>query len=559
MAEVWLATDTLLNRQVAVKVLKPALAADPVVAERFRREAVAVAGLNHPNIVAIYDTVDERGRQAVVMQFVPGRSLRQILDDDRTLSPEMTMRIGASVAAALDSAHRAGLVHRDVKPGNILVTPEGRVLLTDFGIAKALSGEGDLTSDNVMMGTAKYLSPEQVRGRRLDGRADLYSLGLVLYECLAGRVPFLGDNDAATALARLQRDPTPILRLRPTLPAGLGELIHRLLARNPDERPATGASVHTTLERIRTGPDDPTSPTPAPGALSRQGSSARTLTAHGQPTNRSADGRSGATGRVTNPRPGEGQPALGGPPSASNRQPTPPRPRPVPLPDPTPSAGLRITGRPARQFQQRWTPSLIVVGGLLLAALVLTVALLATLGDDSAGNAAPADTAANGETTVAATSDTAATGPPTISSLIAYDPNGDGSEFNEYAPSAADESETTSWQTECYANQYMGGKHGVGIVLELSQTASGELDVTFGATPWSAEIYAADEVPATMDPWGGRVDSGYSEDAAGATFDLGPTPHRFVLVWLTRLATDPGCSGDHPYRGKIAEISFSPA
>ena len=174
------------------------------------------------------------------------------------------MRIGSAVAAALDVAHAPGLVHRDVKPGNILVTPEGRVLLTDFGIAKASSGDSDLTSDNVMMGTAKYLSPEQVRGRRLDGRADLYSLGLVLYECLSGRVPFLGENDAATALARLQRDPTPLGRLRPTLPAGLSELIHRLLARNPDERPASGAVVRSQLERIRTMGDDPTSPTPGP-------------------------------------------------------------------------------------------------------------------------------------------------------------------------------------------------------------------------------------------------------------------------------------------------------
>jgi serine/threonine protein kinase len=258
MAEVWLATDLQLTRQVAVKLLKPSLAADPVVAERFRREAIAAAKLTHPNIVAIYDTVDEGGRQAVVMQYVPGRSLREILDEERKLSVEMTIRIGAATAAALDAAHQSGLVHRDVKPGNILITPEGRVLLTDFGIAKALTEteqNSDLTSDNVMMGTAKYLSPEQVRGRRLDGRADLYALGLVLYECLAGRVPFREDTDAATALARLQRDPTPLGRLRPTLPRGLVELIHRLLARNPDDRPASGTAVQITLTRIMTADD----------------------------------------------------------------------------------------------------------------------------------------------------------------------------------------------------------------------------------------------------------------------------------------------------------------
>ena len=250
MAEVWLATDLSLDRRVALKWLKPSLAADPVVAERFRREAVAVARLTHPNIVAVHDVFAEGTRQAVVMQLVDGKSLRQLLDVQTRLSPELTIHIGTCVAAALDAAHRAGFVHRDVKPGNILVTPDGRVLLTDFGIAKGLDGGDDLTSDNVMMGTAKYLSPEQVRGRKLDGRADLYSLGLVLYECLAGRVPFIGETDADTALARLQRDPTDLARLRPTLSRGLVDLIHRLLARNPNRRPASGADLRAELLRL---------------------------------------------------------------------------------------------------------------------------------------------------------------------------------------------------------------------------------------------------------------------------------------------------------------------
>ncbi|MEX2626801.1 MAG: serine/threonine-protein kinase [Ilumatobacteraceae bacterium] len=181
MAEVWVATDEQLDRRVALKWLRPALASDPVVAERFRREAIAVARLNHQNIVAVHDVFEHDGRQAVVMQLVDGKSLRQLLDSQKRLGPELTIHIGAAIAAALDEAHRAGFVHRDVKPGNILVTSDGRVLLTDFGIAKGLDpGGDDLTSDNVMMGTAKYLSPEQVRGKKLDGRADIYSLGLVL-------------------------------------------------------------------------------------------------------------------------------------------------------------------------------------------------------------------------------------------------------------------------------------------------------------------------------------------------------------------------------------------
>src|SRR4029077_6235368 len=272
MAEVWLAVDLTLDRKVAVKWLKPNLATDEVVTERFRREAIAAASLNHPNIVAVHDVFEQDGRQAVVMQLVEGKSLRQLLDTQKRLSPELTCHIGTCVALALDHAHEAGFVHRDVKPGNIMITSDGRVLLTDFGIAKGLqSPDADLTSDNIMMGTAKYLSPEQVRGKKLDGRADLYSLGLVLYECLAGRVPFLGETDADTALALLNRDPTDLARLRPTLPYGLAELIHRLLARRPMDRFATGSELRVALTRIAAHVDDPTAgSTPPAGAPARR-------------------------------------------------------------------------------------------------------------------------------------------------------------------------------------------------------------------------------------------------------------------------------------------------
>ena len=438
MAEVWLATDLTLDRRVALKWLKPSLAADPVVAERFRREAIAVAGLTHPNIVAVHDVFAENGRQAVVMQLVDGKSLRQLLDVQTRLSPELTIHIGTCVAAALDAAHRAGFVHRDVKPGNILVTPDGRVLLTDFGIAKGLDGGDDLTSDNVMMGTAKYLSPEQVRGRRLDGRADLYSLGLVLYECLAGRVPFIGETDADTALARLQRDPTDLSRLRPTLSRGLVDLIHRLLARNPNRRPASGADLRAELLRLAGEPastldhiDTARQRLPGQPPLRRTG---RRI----DPASAQARGRALAARAIA----GEATP------------PSPPPRLAAEPPEHTPTAGPRVHGRPARDMQTRFAPSFVVVCLLLAIGIVVSLVLWATIRPDDPEPPTSTVAAANAgaaaaTTTVAAVPPAAAAGPIQVAALASYDPpagGGDGQEHDDLVSDAiADGDPATNW------------------------------------------------------------------------------------------------------------------
>ncbi|MEY3092174.1 MAG: hypothetical protein RIU67_957, partial [Actinomycetota bacterium] len=270
MADVWKATDLQLSRTVAVKLLKPHLAADGTVAERFRREAIAAASLTHPNIVTVYDAVADQGRQAVIMEFIDGKSLRALLDEKKRLTPKLTVHIGTGICSALDAAHANGIIHRDVKPGNVLVTKDARVMLTDFGIAKALGTGDDLTSENIMMGTAKYLSPEQVKGDELDLRADLYSLGLVLYECLAGKVPFTGKNDTETALARLQRDPTDLNQIRPDVSPELARVIHRMLERRPDKRYASGAEARSALK----------------AALNGDGSTARGVAGHPAGTDR---------------------------------------------------------------------------------------------------------------------------------------------------------------------------------------------------------------------------------------------------------------------------------
>ena len=228
MSRVWIGTDGVLNRRVAVKVLHPHLASDRKFVQRFRREAVAVARLNHPSIVAIYDTCSEEGCEAIVMELVNGVNLRQWLDRKGPMSVRDVLSVGGQSAAALSDAHQLGIIHRDIKPANILLAVDDpvdgspRALITDFGVAKALdetgTDTGELTRTGLILGTAKYLSPEQVEGRPVDARTDVYALGLVLYEALCGRPPWSGDSTMSMALARLRSDPLRPRQVRADIP-----------------------------------------------------------------------------------------------------------------------------------------------------------------------------------------------------------------------------------------------------------------------------------------------------------------------------------------------------
>jgi tRNA A-37 threonylcarbamoyl transferase component Bud32 len=246
MAQVWRGTDDVLRRSVAVKVLHPHLAADQTFVARFRQEAIAAARLAHPGIVSIYDTCSDDGVEAIVMELVEGRTLRERLDDPAPLDPWQAAGVAAQVAEALDAAHRSGLVHRDVKPANVLLCGDGRVKVADFGIAKALS-EADLTQPGLMVGTARYLAPEQVRGEAVDQRTDIYSLGVVLYEMLCGRAPFSGETDAATALARLHRDPLRPRQVRAGVPRALEDVVGKAMAREPSARYDTASDLRAAL------------------------------------------------------------------------------------------------------------------------------------------------------------------------------------------------------------------------------------------------------------------------------------------------------------------------
>ena len=512
MAEVWRATDTALGRQVAVKLLKTNLAHDPVVGERFRREAVAAARLSHPNVVAVHDTIDDGGRQAVVMQYVRGRSLRQVLDEQHRLSPEHTALIGLSVAAALDAAHRAGMVHRDVKPGNILLTPDGRVLLTDFGIAKAIGGgDHDLTSDNVMMGTAKYLSPEQVRGRPLDGRSDLYALGLVLYECLAGQVPFLGESDADTALARLQRDPTDLNRLRPTLPRALTDVIHSLLQRDPDDRPGAGSLVQRRLEPVAepllalTGRPVPRDPTPGAGT---------------------------PTAEPMAPSPSS--------PTADSRPPEPAR-----LDRATPTATASAPTTPVRRTSRSFVPlAVMVVLGGLGALLWWTL----ESGDSDSG-ATPIVTAAPDEVVTPPQG----ARPVVLENVSLFDPSGHSSDSTSDPAAVLDGDPTTAWSTSCDSSRYLSGRPGVGLLLAMDRAPFGALALSMASAPWQLQVFQADEPHADIEAWGGPVGNDFSTSARDTEIILDGSG-RYVLIWLRELGRSDDCSPETPFQGRITEI-----
>src|SRR5439155_26665184 len=251
MATVWLARDEVLARPVAVKVLHSDLSGDSTFARRFQTEAVAAARLTHPNIVSVFDTGVEDGVHYIVMENFPGRTLRELMRTEPRMEPEDLIDVIVPVLVALGFAHGEGVLHRDVKPANILVGDDGRVKVTDFGIAKAAFAAHDLTRTGSVLGTVRYVSPEQVQGGPLDARSDLYAVGVILYEALTGRAPFVAETDVAVAMMRLTADPVPPRDIRPSIPRPLEAVVLRAMARIPDERFRSADALRAALERLR--------------------------------------------------------------------------------------------------------------------------------------------------------------------------------------------------------------------------------------------------------------------------------------------------------------------
>ncbi|MCW3492943.1 serine/threonine-protein kinase [Microbacterium sp. SSM24] len=249
MGEVWEATDHVIGRTVAIKILKDEYMGDPGFLERFRAEARHAALVNHEGIASVFDYGEENGSAFLVMELVPGEALSTILERDGALSTDKTLDIVAQTSAALQAAHAAGLVHRDIKPGNLLITPDGRVKITDFGIAR-IADQVPLTATGQVMGTVQYLSPEQASGHPASPATDTYSLGIVAYESLAGKRPFTGESQVAIAMAQINEQPPP---LPPTVAVPVQNLVMAMIAKKPEERPASAAAVARAATALRRG------------------------------------------------------------------------------------------------------------------------------------------------------------------------------------------------------------------------------------------------------------------------------------------------------------------
>ncbi|MDQ1364079.1 MAG: eukaryotic-like serine/threonine-protein kinase [Acidimicrobiaceae bacterium] len=553
MASVWEAYDNVLARSVAVKMLHPHLAEDRLFLERFRREAVSAARLAHPNVVATFDAgVTPEGTAFIVMELIRGQTLSAFSADHRPLPIFVCIEIGMQIADALAHAHAAGLVHRDIKPANVLVCDTESdgvplVKVTDFGIAKAAEGLGlELTKTGMILGTPKYLSPEQIEGREPDARADLYALGVVLFEMVAGTAPFRGPTEMAVAVQHLNDTPARLRDLRPSAPETLEVLVAALLSKRPDDRPPSAVRVRQALSAIeargRPEPADATAVSPRP---------AQARSARSTPTG--VQGRAGAGlgpgsgGRgAGGPAPGGGGggPGFGGwvdgaPGGAGGRRPVGPAPSQQGRPSASPPRPVAPPprSRPAPQPTRRrpnWTGRL--VAGLVIAALIVVIVVVGTHG--SGGRRGPtAPTTLNPATVVKFQNAT----------VFHLERDADGAAHVGYA---IDGNPDTSWQTDRYFGpRFANLRHGLGLALTIgSPQALHTLSVTTSTVGWSAEVYVADAVPnpASLAPWGSPVDSKQSVNGS-TTFDLHGQRGSAVLLWLTDLGPT--------YQATVAEVT----
>jgi len=443
MSTVYKAHDSLLERNVALKVLHQQYNEDEDFVERFKREARSVAQLQHPNIVTVIDRGEEAGRQYIVFEFIDGENLKELVVRKGRLDLRDALEIALEVARGLAFAHDHGLVHRDVKPQNVLLNGDGRAKVTDFGIARSLDVDHGMTQTGAILGTSNYIAPEQASGQPVDAHTDVYSLGIVLYEMLTGELPFPGESFVAVAMKHIQEPAPNVLDVRGDVPLRVAEMIDRALEKDPEHRfptmDAFAAEIEANLAELDRGEDGAvTMVVPAAQRLQKQ--------RHRKPVS------------------------------------------PLPL----------LIG---------------LLGALAIAAVI--IGLLTLRGD-------------NQKVPVGA--------PITIAGAGAYDPYGDGTEHDADAPKATDGSVLTYWTTEDYNSGLEGVKKaGVGLVLDATSVVElSRITVVTDTPGFTAEIRATN-IEGTP---GQKVSDSY---VVGRTtkFDIKePSPKRFYVVWITKLASD---------------------
>jgi hypothetical protein len=478
MTTVWRGHDQVLGRDVGVKLLHTTLAADEGFAASFRDEAVAAARLTHSGIVRVFDTGDHEGVPYIIMELVQGPTIRDVLRTSGAMEPPRAARIAADVAGALDYAHRVGVVHRDVKPGNILVTRSGEVKVADFSIAKA-AGVEDVTRTGEMLSTAGYLAPEQVSGGPVDGRTDVYSLGVCLYEMLTGRAPFKSNSTIQTAMAHLHDEVLPPRAVRAGVPREFDTIVLKALAKDPAQRYQSAREMASALEGLAERRDhDEVTVANAPGL-------ARPVPIAG--------GSGSRVGTVTV------------------------------VPQPAGGGFLRHEGR-----YLGITLLIVALSAVALAAglLLFKPGVLPGVGSKST----------TGSTTQAQTR------PVAVTAISVLDRN-DGTEHKEQLPNATDGDVNTAWSTDTYKNHSNFGnlKDGVGLILDAgSPIQARELEVLLATNGGQADIRASNDLVGTIDGW--KPVAAGKQLTTRSTFTLrSGGAYRYWMVWLTDLPpTDDG-------------------
>ncbi len=547
MAQVWRAKDSVLDRLVAVKILHSHLAVDAGFVARFRREAISSARLSHNSIVAVYDTISESGVEAIVMELINGKTLRTILDELRVLPADRVVSIGRQIADALAEAHRSGIVHRDIKPANIMVDNDQRVVVTDFGIAKA-NKDADLTHTGTLLGTAKYLAPEQVAGEPVDARADLYSVGVVLFEAATGEPPFKAETDAATALARLQGSVPRCSQRVAGVPVDLDTVIATAMARHPEQRYDEAGALKAALAAVNLHNLAPLQPVPVQQPSSRVGYDPS------QPSSVGVTGQAPPV-QVDHPAapPSDGTAMMSDsmildtPYVAKSRGGKDRR-------RPGRSSPDRRQAKPPRQrgWMGRTAVGLLIIAGLLTAGLLALgigggFGAFSGLGGDGVDAGSVAD-------------------PVIIVDGFEYDPAGGGVKWQRLVPRTfdGDEEDTAAnrWYTSNLADEEFEGRDGVGVFYQLEAVSEvRSVSVITKAQGWSAEIWAGDDpqvsgdVPQVDSPsdFGQKIgEIGTSDDSK--TIDVTPTETEWILVWYTRSGQTVNSAGQLWNRIEVREV-----